>query len=38
MLELYEGLAESGVRVAGGDTTAAGQVVLSVTAIGNSAR
>jgi len=38
VLELYEGLAESGVRVAGGDTTAAGQVVLSVTALGHSAR
>src|SRR3977135_2894017 len=34
VLELYEGLAESDVRVAGGDTTAAGQVVLSVTALG----
>jgi thiamine-monophosphate kinase len=38
VLDLYEGLAESGVRVAGGDTTAAGQVVLSVTALGHSAR
>ena len=38
VVELYQGLAESGVRVAGGDTTAAGQVVLSVTAVGRSAR
>ncbi len=38
VLELYEGLAESGVRVRGGDTTAAPQVVLSVTAIGRSER
>jgi len=38
VLELYEGLAESGVRIAGGDTSAAGQVMLSVTALGHSAR
>src|SRR4029077_18137874 len=38
VLELYEGLAESGVHVAGGDTSAAGQVVLSVPAIGPWAR
>jgi thiamine-monophosphate kinase len=38
VLELYEGLAETGVPVAGGDTTAAPQVVLSVTAIGRSER
>ena len=38
VLELYEGLSESGVRVAGGDTSTAGQVVVSVTAIGHSAR
>jgi thiamine-monophosphate kinase len=35
---LYEGIAEAGVPVAGGDTTAADAVVLSVTAIGRSAR
>jgi len=38
VLELYEGLGEAGVPVAGGDTTAAPQVVLSVTAIGRSDR
>jgi thiamine-monophosphate kinase len=36
--ELYAGLAEAGVRVAGGDTTAAAEVVLSVTALGRSER
>jgi thiamine-monophosphate kinase len=34
VVELYRGLAEPGVRVAGGDTTSAPQLVLSVTAIG----
>jgi thiamine-monophosphate kinase len=38
VLELYEGLAEPGVPVKGGDTTAAPQIVLSVTAIGRSER
>ena len=38
VLELYRGLAETGVPVVGGDTTAAPQVVLSVTAIGRSER
>src|SRR5262245_22709638 len=38
VLELYRGLAETGVPVAGGDTTAAPQVVLSVTALGRSER
>lgn len=38
VVELYEGLAEAGVPVRGGDTTAASQVVLSVTAIGHSER
>jgi len=38
VLELYEGLGEAGVPVAGGDTTAAPQLVLSVTAIGRSER
>ena len=38
VLELYEGLSESGVRVAGGDTSTAGQVVVSVTALGHSVR
>jgi thiamine-monophosphate kinase len=38
VLELYEGIAETGVPVAGGDTTAAPQVVLSMTAIGRSDR
>jgi thiamine-monophosphate kinase len=34
----YEGMAEAGVRVAGGDTTACPSVVVTVTAIGRSAR
>lgn len=38
VLELYEGMAETGVPVRGGDTTRAEQVVLSVTALGRSER
>src|SRR3954468_7892707 len=38
VLELYEGLNEPGVRIAGGDTTSAPQLALAVTAIGRSAR
>ncbi|HVM17427.1 MAG TPA: thiamine-phosphate kinase [Gaiellaceae bacterium] len=38
VVELYEGLAEAGVPVRGGDTTRADRVYLSVTAIGRSAR
>jgi thiamine-monophosphate kinase len=38
VLELYEGLNEPGVPVVGGDTTAAGAVFLSVTAIGRAER
>ncbi|MGZ8782756.1 MAG: thiamine-phosphate kinase, partial [Gaiellaceae bacterium] len=38
VVELYEGLAEAGVPVRGGDTTRAGQVIVSVTALGRSAR
>jgi thiamine-monophosphate kinase len=38
VLELYEGIAETGVPVVGGDTTAAPQLVLSVTALGRSER
>ena len=38
VLELYAGIAETGVRVIGGDTTSAGVVVLSVTAVGRSER
>jgi thiamine-monophosphate kinase len=38
VLELYEGIAEAGVAVVGGDTTKAGSLVLSVTAIGRSGR
>jgi len=37
-LALYEGLAEAGVPVVGGDTTAAPVVVVSVTALGRSDR
>ncbi|HVM69494.1 MAG TPA: AIR synthase related protein [Gaiellaceae bacterium] len=38
VLELYEGLAELGVPVRGGDTTSAERVLLSVTALGRSER
>jgi thiamine-monophosphate kinase len=38
VLELYAGIAETGVPVIGGDTTAAAQLVLSVTALGRSER
>jgi thiamine-monophosphate kinase len=38
VLELYEGIAEAGVEVAGGDTTTAPNLFLSVTAIGRSER
>ena len=38
VLELYAGIAETGVPVVGGDTTRAAQVVLSVTALGRSER
>jgi thiamine-monophosphate kinase len=38
VLELYEGMAETGVAVIGGDTTAAERVYLSVTAVGRSPR
>jgi len=37
-VELYEGIAEAGVPVRGGDTTVADRVVLSVTALGRSER
>ena len=36
--ELYEGLNEPGIPVAGGDTTHAGVLVLTVTAVGTSER
>jgi len=38
VVAFYEGLAEAGVRVAGGDATAADAVVVSVTAFGRSER
>jgi thiamine-monophosphate kinase len=38
VIELYEGIAETGVDVIGGDTTAADAVYLSVTALGRSER
>jgi thiamine-monophosphate kinase len=38
VLELYEGIAETGVPVRGGDTTRSERVVLSVTAVGHSDR
>jgi thiamine-monophosphate kinase len=38
VVELYEGLAEAGVEVIGGDTTEADRLVLSVTALGRAER
>ena len=38
VLGLYEGMAEAGVAVVGGDTTAADRVYLSVTALGHADR
>lgn len=38
VLELYAGLNEPGVPVAGGDTTSASQLTLAVTAVGRSQR
>src|SRR5262249_44595409 len=38
VFELYEGIAEAGVPVVGGDTTAAPTLVVSATAVGRSAR
>jgi thiamine-monophosphate kinase len=38
VLELYEGIAEAGVDVIGGDTTAADRLYLSMTALGRSER
>jgi thiamine-monophosphate kinase len=38
VLELYHGIAETGVLVVGGDTTRADSLVLSVTALGRSDR
>jgi thiamine-monophosphate kinase len=38
VLALYEGLRESGIPVAGGDTTTSETVVLTVTAVGRSER
>jgi thiamine-monophosphate kinase len=38
VVELYEGMRETGVSVVGGDTSAADSIVLSVTAVGRSER
>ncbi len=38
LLQLYEGIAETGVPVVGGDTTRADKLILSVTALGRSDR
>ena len=38
VLELYQGIAETGVPVLGGDTTDSDKLVLSVTAVGRSQR
>jgi thiamine-monophosphate kinase len=38
VLDLYEGIGETGVPVRGGDTTQAGEIFLSVTAVGRAER
>jgi thiamine-monophosphate kinase len=38
MVDLYEGMAETGIPVVGGDTTRAAQLVISVTALGHAER
>lgn len=38
VLELYEGIAETGVPVVGGDTTHAAKMLISVTAVGRAER
>jgi thiamine-monophosphate kinase len=38
VISLYEGIAETGVPVVGGDTTASDRIVLSAGALGHSAR
>jgi thiamine-monophosphate kinase len=38
VLELYEGMGETGIAVVGGDTTRADSTILSVTALGRSER
>lgn len=38
MVELYQGMAETGVPVVGGDTTGAPQLVIAVTALGHAER
>src|SRR5213593_1123010 len=38
VLELYAGIAETGVPVLGGDTTRANEVLISVTALGRADR
>ena len=38
VIEFYEGIAEAGVPVVGGDTTSSAVVVISVTALGHSRR
>ncbi len=38
VLELYEGIAETGIAVRGGDTTRADRLSLTVTALGHSSR
>jgi thiamine-monophosphate kinase len=38
MVDLYEGMAETGVPVVGGDTTRASELVITVTALGHAER
>jgi thiamine-monophosphate kinase len=38
VVSLYEGIAETGVAVVGGDTTSSDTVLISITALGRSAR
>jgi thiamine-monophosphate kinase len=37
-IALYEGIAEAGVAVVGGDTSSAGQVIVGITALGRAER
>jgi len=38
MVDLYEGMAETGVPVVGGDTTRASELVITITALGHAER
>jgi thiamine-monophosphate kinase len=38
VIELYEGMAEAGVAIVGGDTTSSDRLIVTVTAVGRSTR